>query len=110
MKEIIRIVESIAKAISPYHEIIEFRGQYTLVVPVERIVDLMIELRDNPETSFDMLIDITAIDWLDRKKNRFEVVYFLYSNKHKARLRVKVPLHGNENPTCPSMVEVYESA
>jgi len=110
MKEIIKTVESIAKAISPYYEIVEFRNQYTLVVPLDNLIDLMLELRDNPETSFDMLIDVTAIDWLNKKKHRFEVVYFLYSNKYKARLRVKVPLPNNENPVCPTMVEVWESA
>lgn len=110
MKEIFKVVESIAKTISPNYELVEFRNQYTLIVPVDRLIDLMDELRDNPETKFDMLIDITAIDWLDRKKNRFEVVYFLYSNEYKTRLRVKVPLTDNNNPTCPSMVEVWESA
>jgi NADH-quinone oxidoreductase subunit C len=110
MKEIIKTVESIAKAISPYYEIVEFRGQYTLIVPLERLKDLMLELRDNPETSFDMLIDVTAIDWLGKKEKRFEVVYFLYSNKHKARLRVKVPLPDNDNPTCPTMVDIWQSA
>ncbi len=110
MKDIVKTVESIAKTLSSYYEIVEFRGQFTLVVPPERLVDLMIELRDNPETNFDMLIDITAIDWLGKKKTRFEVVYFLYSNKHKARLRVKVPLLNNENPTCPTMVDVWQSA
>lgn len=110
MKEIIKTIETIAKSICPTYEIVEFRGQYTLIVPVERLVDLMVELRDNPETNFDMLIDVTAIDWLGKKKNRFEVVYFLYSLKHKARLRVKVPLPDSENPACPTMVGVWESA
>ncbi len=110
MEEIFKTVETIAKTIAPSYEIVEFRGQYTLIVPVERLVDLMMELRDNPDTSFDMLVDVTAIDWLGKKRNRFEVVYFLYSLKHKARLRVKVPLPDNENPTCPTMVGVWESA
>ncbi|MCX7880243.1 MAG: NADH-quinone oxidoreductase subunit C [Ignavibacteria bacterium] len=110
MKVLIRAVESIIKAIVPNYELIEFRNQFTLVVPIENLLDIMYELRDNPETSFDMLVDITAIDWLDKKQNRFEVVYFLWSNRNKVRLRVKVSLPDNERPVCPSVVEVWESA
>ncbi len=109
-KNLLQVVENIAKAISPRYEIVEFRGQYTLVVPIDNLVNLMLELRDNPETKFDMLIDVTAIDWLDKKPNRFEVVYFLYSLKNKARLRVNVPIPDNNSPRCPTIVGVWESA
>ncbi len=110
MKSIFDTVESIAKAICPGYKLVVFRNQYTLIVSPNKIIDLMIELRDNPETQFDMLIDVTAIDWYNTKRHRFEVVYFLYSLKNKARLRVNVPLLDNENPTCPTLVEVWESA
>jgi NADH-quinone oxidoreductase subunit C len=55
-----------------------------------------------------MLVDITAIDWLKRE-DRFEVVYFLYSNQNKSRVRIKVPLK-EDNPVCPSLVPVWDSA
>lgn len=106
-----KTIEKIAQAISGEYELIDFRNQYTLITPIERIVDLMTELRDNPETKFDMLIDITAIDWLNKKKShRFEVVYFLYSNNYKKRLRVKVAIPDKKHPHCPTMVGVWESA
>jgi NADH-quinone oxidoreductase subunit C len=110
MKSFFESIVNIAKAICPEAELLEFRNQYTLIVPPSKIVAVMTELRDNPETKFDMLIDVTAIDWYKTKKQRFEVVYFLYSLQYKARLRVKVPLSDNENPRCPSLVEVWESA
>ncbi len=99
---------SIAKAVAPELETYEHRSQLSLIIPPERLVDLCFELRGNAETSFDMLVDITAIDWYQKEK-RFETVYFLYSNKHKARLRVKCPLEG-EYPLCPSVTSVWEGA
>lgn len=111
MENYYQTIERVAKAISGEYELVEFRNQFTLIVPIDRIVDLMTELRDNPEVQFDMLIDITAIDWLNKKiTHRFEVVYFLYSNKFKKRLRVQVPIPDKKHPHCPTMTEVWKSA
>jgi len=98
----------IAEAVCPDYEHSTHRNQLSITVPADKIVDLCYELRDNDETSFDMLMDITAIDHA-RKGFRFEVVYFLYSNKYKQRLRLKVPVH-EKQITCPTMVEVWEAA
>lgn len=98
----------VARAIVPNLEPIEHRNQLTLKIPVEHLIKLCIELRDNKLTSFDMLIDITAIDW-NRSNNRFETVYFLYSNQHKSRLRLKCALDG-DYPECPSVTSVWEAA
>jgi NADH-quinone oxidoreductase subunit C len=86
----------------------EHRNQLSVLIPKEKLQVVAKELRDNPETSFDMLIDITAIDWL-KPKERFEVVYFLYSNKFKNRLRLKVAVE-EENPLCPTVTGIWESA
>ena len=37
-------------------------------------------------------MDITAVDYLSKKTERFEVVYHFYSMKHNDRLRVKIPV------------------
>lgn len=99
---------NIVEAVYPNFEHIVHRNQLTVIVPEDKIVDLCYELRDNEDTSFDMLTDITAIDQ-NKKGYRYEVVYFLYSNKYKDRLRIKVPIH-EDNMLCPSMHEVWESA
>ncbi|GBD06570.1 NADH-quinone oxidoreductase chain 5 [bacterium HR21] len=100
----------------PGVETYEHRGQLALILPREHVVEVARELRDHPQTRFDMLIDITAIDWYQpqrihwyRPKERFEVVYFLWSNPFKARLRLKVPVPESD-PRCPSVVTVWESA
>jgi NADH-quinone oxidoreductase subunit C len=90
-------------------ETYEHRDQLSLIIPKDNLIEAAKELKDNPETSFDMLLDITAIDWYGKKDKRFEVVYFLYSNKYKNRLRLKIAL-SEENPVCSSAVCIWESA
>ena len=41
-------------------------------------------------------MDITAVDYLSKKTERFEVVYHFYSQKHNDRLRVKIPVSMND--------------
>ena len=98
----------IVEAVSPEFQHVVHRNQLTVIVSSDKIVDLCYELRDNEETAFDMLTDITAIDHA-KKGYRFEVVYFLYSHKFKDRLRIKVPVH-EKNLKCPTMTDVWESA
>lgn len=103
------LVEAI-KEIIPSPEFYEHRSQLSLInVPADKIVELCLLLRDNTTTKFIQLTDITAIDWLDKKVERFEVVYFLYSLEYKWRLRIKVPI-GISNPHIPSVTNVWEGA
>ncbi|MFP4527188.1 MAG: NADH-quinone oxidoreductase subunit C [Candidatus Kapaibacterium sp.] len=84
------------------------RGQLTIKTRPEKLIDILNGLRDNPESSFDMLIDITAIDW-NRRGERFEVVYFLYSNKLKHRVRIKIGADA-KSPKCPTITALWDSA
>jgi len=99
---------AVAKQKVPELEALEHRNQLTLKIPVDKLKDLCLELKQNEATSFDMLIDITAIDW-NRSKERFETVYMLYSNKYKSRIRLKCALEG-DFPVCPSITSIWESA
>jgi len=65
-------------------------------------------LRDHPETRFEMLSDLTAVDYLGRTP-RFEVVYQLYSLTLNHRLRVKVPVP-EDDPIVPTATGVWKSA
>jgi NADH-quinone oxidoreductase subunit C len=104
-EQIIRIISGIFPEVDTY----EHRDQMTLIIPAEKLVEVALVLRNNPETAFDMCVDVTVIDWLKKKTPRFEVVHFLYSLKFKDRVRIKVPV-GEKNPHCPSITEVWESA
>jgi len=59
-----------------------------------KFLELMRIFRDDPKFRFDMLIDITAVDYLSfpRAKERFGVVYSLLSLEFNRRVWVKVML------------------
>ncbi len=57
---------------------------------------------------FDMLLDVTAVDWPDRDP-RFDVVWHFYSTKHFVRVRVKTRVPAGE-PAVDTLVPLYGSA
>jgi len=82
-------------------------GEVTVVVPREKILEVLRFLHDDDRTAFDLLADQTAADYPDREK-RFEVVYHLYSIPRNHRLRLKV--HLAEGESVASAAEVYKAA
>ena len=65
-------------------------GDWTIVVPVAQLLDAARHLRDAPDALFDYCSDVTATDWPPRAQGRFDVVYCLYSTRHRHRVRMKV--------------------
>jgi len=81
-----------------------FRGDQTIVLPLERfaaVVDLIYN------DGFQMLLDITAVDWFQRDP-RFDVVYHWLNLVTQERLRLK--LHINENQAIPSLTSRIKAA
>lgn len=70
-------------------------GEDVITVGRESALAIFHALRTEPDFAFEMLIDVTAVDWLGREP-RFELVYQLKSLKLNHRLRVKVPAPGEE--------------
>ena len=70
-------------------------GDWTIIVSVNRLLDVMRFLRDSEKTALDYCSDITATDWPPRDK-RFDVIYCLYSTRLRHRLRVKVRVAEHE--------------
>ena len=68
-----------------------FRGECTIIIQREYLTRIAEFLREDEELKFNMLIDLTAVDYLERGY-RFEVVYHLYSMSFNQRVRLKVPL------------------
>ena len=98
----------IVSKIDPSVQTYKHHNQLSIIISRDKILEVMQELKTNPDTQFDMCIDITAIDW-QKMPQRFEMVYNLYSMKYKHRLRVKVALEG-EYPVCPSITSIWEGA
>jgi NADH-quinone oxidoreductase subunit C len=86
-------------------EAIEDRKQAILTVECERLAEISIYLRD--EEKFDLLSDLTAVDWPKREK-RFDVVLNLYSFAKNERLRVKA--HAGDGEQVPSVSGVWPTA
>lgn len=66
----------------------EYKDELTLQVHKKNIVDVCRILKSNDELKFLVCEDVTAIDWA-RRKDRFTVVYHLFSLKNKFRVVVK---------------------
>ncbi|HZU86878.1 MAG TPA: NADH-quinone oxidoreductase subunit C [Anaerolineaceae bacterium] len=85
----------------------EFRGEVTLILESENIVSALMSLRD--EFRFEMLIDITAVDYFPTDKPRFHLVYHLYSVANNLIICLRV-LVDAMTPTVPTAEKVYPNA
>ena len=64
-------------------------------------------LKTHTNAQYDMLLDITAVDYPERNK-RFDVVYILLSVKFNSRLIVKLSV--DEITPIPTIEKIYPSA
>jgi NADH-quinone oxidoreductase subunit C len=71
-------------------EVKEFRGDVSITVSRECVVAVCRFLRD--ALHYNMLTDVTAIDYLGKKESRFMAVYNLYSIPNKDRIFIKAPV------------------
>lgn len=100
------IVQSLKKSFPDVSiEAFSFRGQNLIIVPRESILTISQFLKS--VLGFDLLSDLTAVDY-PQKEKRFEVVYQLYSFKRNVRVRLKVPVA--ESETIESVVPIWITA
>ena len=83
-------------------------GDWTIVVPLEQMMAALTHLRDAPDAAFDFCSDVTATDWPPRKEARFDLLYCLYSTRHRHRVRVKV--RAGETTAVPSVTGIWPAA
>lgn len=79
----------------------------TVYTTPDNLVPLCYFLRDHVNTQFKCLVDITAVDFPERKA-RFEVVYHLLSPRWNNRIRIKVAV--DELTPVPSVMKVFSAA
>jgi NADH-quinone oxidoreductase subunit C len=89
-------------------EVIEFRGETTVVVPREHLLRATAYLASEPSLRFSFLSDITTVDRFPLEP-RFEVNYHLLSLDRNERLRLKVRLAGSD-PVVHSVTEIWPTA
>ena len=84
-------------------------GDLVLVIDRKSHKEVFSILRTDPGLNFEYLSNITAVDWLDRKDDRFEVVYHLMNLDLFYRLRVKVAVPESD-PSIDSVLSIWASA
>jgi NADH-quinone oxidoreductase subunit C len=87
------------------HEAWLDRKQSILVIAPSLLAEIARSCRDDEQ--FDMLVDLTAVDWPKREK-RFDVILNLYSFAKNERLRLKAMV--GEDESVPSACTVWPAA
>ena len=90
-------------------EVVEFRGETTIVVQPGKIVEICRTLRDDHSTGFKYLSMIAGLDFLPQSP-RFGLVYNLYSHKHHHRITLKTMLAHDAAPAIDSVTKVWCTA
>jgi NADH-quinone oxidoreductase subunit C len=89
-------------------EVIEFRGETTVVVARKNLRSLAERCRDDEKLRFNLLTDATCVDRYPMEP-RFELQYHLVSIPLRQKVRLRVRLSGND-PVVDSMVPVWLGA
>ena len=84
-----------------------FRGELSLFIGPDSIVKACQMLCN--DFQFELLTELTAVDYWPQVSPRFHVVYRLRSIEHNLIIGLRVPLDGNA-PSLPSITSVYLNA
>jgi len=90
-------------------EVVEFRGDTSIVVKPGRIVELCQALKDDHLTAFKYLSMIAGLDYQPRSP-RFGLVYNLYAHKNHSRITLKTLLTDDQAPAIDSVSAVWATA
>lgn len=82
--------------------------EITVTAARDILIPLLRFLKEGEEFAFDFLTDLCGVDYLPASP-RFQVVYHLYSLKHKHRLRVKVAVEESD-PVVDSCISLWAGA
>lgn len=90
---------------SKVREMIEFRGEHTVVVKLEALKEVLSYCRE--KMGYDFLIDICSVDNMGEEP-RFEMVYELATVDDHKHLRVKAAV--SEDEEVPTAVDLWKTA
>ena len=103
-RAVIKLREKFASSVL---DVKEFRGQVTVTVPRENIIEVCRFLKES--LRYNLLTDVTAIDYLGKREPRFMVVYNLYSIPNKDRIILKAAV-SEADCTIDSVTCLWNSA
>jgi NADH-quinone oxidoreductase subunit C len=101
------VLAALAQRFGPLESSV-YRGQTRLVVPEGDAFEV---LRFLAEAGFDLLVDVTCVDYLEYRgaSRRYGLVYLVASTTSNQRLTVRVYVDDPE-PTVRSVVPIWEAA
>ncbi|GFE60026.1 NADH-quinone oxidoreductase subunit C [Geobacter sp. AOG2] len=103
-RAVVKLKEKFASSII---EVVEFRGEVTVTIKKQDLLAVLGFLKQSLQ--YNLLTDVTAIDYLGKKEERFMMVYQLYSIPNKDRLRIKAAV-SEEECRIESATQVWATA
>ncbi len=89
----------------------EYRGETTLLINKDQILNICMSLKE--AFGFGFLADLTAVDYLEVKTPRYEVVYHIHrfgpDCEENVRLRLKAEV-SEDDPAIDSVTPVWSGA
>ncbi len=82
-------------------------NQIYLIIKEEDLLNVILFLKNNNETKFKQLVDITAVDYPEMER-RFKIVYLLLSHENNQRIQIEFSI--KENYPVTSITSVFSSA
>ena len=82
-------------------------NQLYLSISSENLINVSLFIKNNENTKFRQLIDITVVDHPE-KSQRFKVVYLFLSHEFNQRIILNYSI--NENELIPSLTSIYPAA
>jgi NADH-quinone oxidoreductase subunit C len=109
-----RIAEIVTERLPDVVERVEQdRGELTLYVSRDRLLDVLRLLRDHHDLRFELLSSVSGVDYLNHPEltddRRLHAVYHLTSLTFRRRIRVEVAVTADD-PHVPSAVSLYPTA
>ena len=89
-------------------QVIEYRGETTIVVPPMLLLSTAKQCKEDPELQFNQLSDATCVDRFPNEP-RFEMNYQLLSIPRLARVRLRTSVSG-QPPVIDSLEPVWPGA
>lgn len=93
--------------------LVERLDEVTVEVAAADALGVMLQLRDDPDLSFEQLIDVCGVDYQDYSGHqglRFAAVYHLLSIAKNCRMRIRVYAPQDDFPLVDSVVGIWPCA
>ena len=94
------------RSLNPEVSVAEGKQFIEVTVQPEQLADFARQLKEDKDTRFDYLINLTGVDWTDR----FSVVYHLTSSQFGHTLVIKVNITDRDYPSIDTVSNLWRTA